>query len=461
MARKLLIPASVLIALLGCQSEIDLNPDNPNNGTPDDTGDTPIGPGPWPDIKIEPETLTFGQQIPDCETNPKTVEVSNVGDADLEISDITGPGAAQFDSSHPTGTRTLAPGESFTFDVTFTPDNFGSFTGSVVVASNDPDEQTAGVALEGDGSENAINEDFFHQPEPDAVDVLWVIDNSCSMSGTVTTLGNELGTFIQNFTTLGLDYQIGVVTTDMDDPTDSGRLQGAGVMSPAIQGSDAAVQSAFQAASNVGAGGSATERGRDAAYAALTPPLVSNENAGFVRSDAHLAIIVISDEEDSSTINRDTFVQWLDALKLDPDKTTFSAMAGTESNVPGGFGFPDCGFTGGTTAQPSYEYPYVTHATDGLYTELCDMDFNEVLTWLSFYAAGMATRFCLTDDVASPAGLTVTVDGNPSSRVSGPPPWTSGWNLDTDNCIEFFGSSIPGPATDIVISYPVNSTCAP
>jgi len=61
---------------------------------------------------------------------------------------------------------------------------------------------------------------------PIAVDMLWVIDNSGSMAEEVARLQDSFDVFMNEFVTLGLDYQIGVTTTDMVATDQSGRLPG-------------------------------------------------------------------------------------------------------------------------------------------------------------------------------------------------------------------------------------------
>src|SRR4051794_9315310 len=48
-----------------------------------------------------------------------------------------------------------------------------------------------------------------------AVDVLWVIDNSCSMSEEQEALRSNFADFMAYFSDSGLDYHVGVVSTDM------------------------------------------------------------------------------------------------------------------------------------------------------------------------------------------------------------------------------------------------------
>ena len=58
------------------------------------------------------------------------------------------------------------------------------------------------------------------------VDVLWVVDNSCSMSQEQHDVANNAPSFMDFFLGSGLEYHIGTVSTDM--PNDEGRLQMSG-----------------------------------------------------------------------------------------------------------------------------------------------------------------------------------------------------------------------------------------
>ena len=60
------------------------------------------------------------------------------------------------------------------------------------------------------------------------VDVLWVVDNSCSMSEEQEAIASNFPQFMEYFLDSSLDYHIGVVSTDMDDPQQSGLLRPAG-----------------------------------------------------------------------------------------------------------------------------------------------------------------------------------------------------------------------------------------
>ena len=74
----------------------------------------------------------------------------------------------------------LQPGKSFELTIDFTPQSYMDYEIQLVVESND-DTPKAYDAI-GHGSDSELHEEFFKQPDVQDVDVLWVIDNSDSMS---------------------------------------------------------------------------------------------------------------------------------------------------------------------------------------------------------------------------------------------------------------------------------------
>src|SRR5687768_11484765 len=136
------------------------------------------------------------------------------------------------------------------------------------------------------------SEVHFQGGQAPPVDVLWIVDNSGSMQQEQTKLGNNFGSFIQYFTSLQLDFNMAVITSDVEVGT-KGQFVG-----PVMNASTPNLTQAFLNQVNVGTGGSGQERGLEAARLALSEPNLSGPNAGFLRSNAILAIIVVTDEED-------------------------------------------------------------------------------------------------------------------------------------------------------------------
>ena len=141
-------------------------------------------------------------------------------------------------------------------------------------------------------------EDAFVLGENPAVDVLFVVDDSNSMAEIQAGIGASWAPFAG---ALGAaDWQVGVATTDFDDPARRGRLRPIDGEDRILDPSDTTPDVRFSAAIGAGIEGSQMERGLQAAWAAVTPPLATHENEGLVRDDARLAIVILSDEDDCS-----------------------------------------------------------------------------------------------------------------------------------------------------------------
>ncbi|MEL6348218.1 MAG: hypothetical protein AAFV53_34230, partial [Myxococcota bacterium] len=303
----------IAVLLIGC-SDYDLHrPDDPELGAEEYEEPEPEVPSDDPDIEVEPMTLDFGSVMKDCWGAPLTVTVTNKGKADLAVEDImlTGDGASAFSliGVDESGVL-LAQDESMAFEVNFNPNAWLDYDLHVDVLSNDPDESRVRVDTLGTGARGSLYEEDFVQEYNEEVDVLWVVDNSCSMSDEVSRIASNFNTFIDEFIRLDLDYHIGVITTDMVDSNDQGRLQG-----PFITPSTPDPQGAFTQQTDQGSSGSADEQGFAAVQSALSDPLLSGHNAGFLREDAALSVIVVSDEDDSSGISAGNFTNFLFGLK--------------------------------------------------------------------------------------------------------------------------------------------------
>lgn len=453
--RRVLLILPLLVA--ACAQDIGIAPKDSDIPVPADT-DVAL-PALQPDIEVSPSTLTFGSLPPNCPADEKEVTITNVGEAALNVSSLAldGAGNSAF-SINKTGPFRLAPGDSVKFKVGFEAADYVRYDKvKVVVSSNDPDEAVVKVGTSGEGANAAFLEDLFIQESASAVDVLWVIDNSCSMEDTIGKVGNAMSTFINAFVNLGLDYQIGVVTTDMANAAESGKLMGDIIATSTHTPAQAVAE--FKVQTSQGFLGSADEMGLAASKAALSPPLSTGVNAGLIRSNATLAVVVVSDEEDSSAygspaVNPAGYITWLQSLKADPHDVSFSGMVGPRS---GGLAACGGGVITGTSAAAAPRYHDVITGTFGVWGNLCNFDINPFLTHLSYVAAGLEFRFELSDVPVStsPTAITVTVDG-----VVIPYGAINGWTYDaTTNEIQLHGTAIADPGEAIVIRYPYDSGC--
>lgn len=248
------------------------------------------------------------------------------------------------------------------------------------------------------GLTTPTREDIITQVTTPEVDILWVIDSSGSMSEEQQKLSDNFASFMQYFLESGLDYHIGVTTTDCDS-NDSGRLEQAAGVRFITPDTPNPIET-FRQMAVVGTNGSSDERGRQAAWLALNDPNLSGYNSGFYRDDASLHVIVISDEHDHTT-NDPTiheFTSWMNALKPDPEMATFSGIIGPRG--------------GCATSEDGSEYRSVIHAVGGIEESICRDDWAPVLEQLGLQAAGLRREYFLAEvPVTGTIELWVEQDG--------------------------------------------------
>ncbi|MCO5114457.1 MAG: hypothetical protein M9899_09820 [Bdellovibrionaceae bacterium] len=132
------------------------------------------------------------------------------------------------------------------------------------------------------------------------VDILFVVDDSGSMG----THQQNLATNISKFTAAMeknkfLDYHIGVVSTSMDKPALAGVLRG----NPSFVTRETDFVSQFLAKNitDLGTSGDYIEKMADPIYVALGPN-TAQINPGFLRPEAFLVVILITDAEEQSEL---------------------------------------------------------------------------------------------------------------------------------------------------------------
>ena len=154
---------------------------------------------------------------------------------------------------------------------------------------------------------------------PIGADLLFVVDDSCSMQPHQETLGIAFADALPTLVDSGVDFRAGVVTTDMDHPDRQGRLREVSGLSWVDRDTPDAA-GIFEEMAAVGSAGSGMESGLGAAYTALET-LRTTANAGFQRPEATLSIVVVSDEDDQTrpnVISVNGFIDWLADFRPTP-----------------------------------------------------------------------------------------------------------------------------------------------
>lgn len=157
--------------------------------------------------------------------------------------------------------------------------------------------------------ETAVTACELSQVVPGAVktDILFVIDDSGSMSEEQANLRTNLAAFITALrdSPIANDFQVGVTTTSVSGSTSTAPIGEHGALiGPVLSGGSGTLVADFDAqVALVGTGGSGKEQSFAAMRFALTSPLVDDpagNNKDLLRPGARLAVIFLSDEDDCS-----------------------------------------------------------------------------------------------------------------------------------------------------------------
>jgi len=238
-----------------------------------------------------------------------------------------------------------------------------------------------------------ITEVRFQNP-PTEVDILLVIDDSCSMADEQDKLSQGFEEFVEFFDVADVDYHIGITTTDMESDDRRGRLVGD---TRIIDRDTPDADSVFRDNVQVGTDGWGFERGLDASARALGTSLSEGHNEGFRRDDAFLSIIFVSDEEDSSHYGINEYINFFRGLHDGRSRGAFNASALVGAD-PETLEPADCGgnvITGAVGAAASHRYADIAAQTGGVVGSICSDDFADIVTEMGLASSRLLDRFYL------------------------------------------------------------------
>ncbi len=441
-------------------------------------------------VTILPEEINFGTVQRGCSSTSRTVTVYNTcnqnGGTDILLNSIVLQAAAgqpaggadcpgpapcpelsTFHAPLPAGGLVIPKpdlsgpqagvAKSFSFGTRYRPIDLGTDTGAVAITLTvDSQPVTFVVALNGKGDTQGENIDTFRQDIKPKADILLVIDSSCSMADKQLSLSMNFAAFIKYAESRGVDYHIAVTTTDMEDANFRGRfVSGLGHPEKVLTPTTVDVANKFKAKVNVGTGGSGTERQFAPAHAALTAPLILGENADFLRDDANLAIIGVSDAKDQSA---QTAAFYLNAfLNIKGFKRanmfTFNSIGPYLASPPS-----PCSYD--LDAPDDGRLRNMVLNTNGVREEICTPDWARTLEQLSKIAFGYRTNFFLSSlpDLTGGKEPQVSVNGVVLTKTD--PRGATVWTYDpVANSVNFEPLYVPEPGQTLNITY--QAVCVP
>lgn len=301
------------------------------------------------------------------------------------------------------------------------------------------------------------------------LDILFVINDQPNMSAFQQKLVTSMSTFMNTFVTKGFEFKIAVSTTSayMADPTLNGYNplhedladfnDTSGTESSGIHVITPSVTDIFSVFA-INAKPNKNTAGQDArSFSSMRQALRNSRpiNAGFLRSDGFLAVIIVDNQEDFSGNDRcngcnnsgrynaptldpvDVYVDYLNTITNSSGAAArYNVSAMTQIAVP-------C--QGGANMVRIMD---LASRTNGVLGDICQADFGPSMADMADRIASLSTQFYLN---RVPNVSTITVDVN---GVRVPQDAANGWTYSADaNSIMFHGSAIPPQDASILVNF--------
>lgn len=457
-------------------------------------------------LTIAPNDLDFGTVQKDCNSPDRPFLIYNTCTQSVTINSSGLVSAAGLPPNSPPTCAGSAPCPEFfvtagistptvvapgtatppSFRLKYRPLNYGPDTGAFKLGVTQSAQNVDYiVTLRGSGDTMGLNTDTFRQDSKPKADILLVLDDSCSMNDKLTSLSNNMGSFLQYARSSQVDFNIAATNTELSDaklggfyPSPSGHK----ILKPTTPNLETEYAGMIRSLCPNGSCPGGGESCLEGAVKALGPPLINAGNAGFLRPDAVLAIVCVTDAEEQGPQALPVYVNTLRNIKgaQRQGMFTYNVIGPFLTTAPAGCDYdPDY--------DPSRHLAMVA-ATGGVKEEICTPDWAAALQNIGKSAFGFRTNFFLTarPDLASSRQIEVGIDtvtcgttatdggvtgdcpvgqvcSTQSSTCVLPATDTRGarvWEYDaTTNSVNFEPLYVPEPGKTLTITYQV--ACIP
>ncbi len=402
-----------------------------------------------------PPFLDFGAALPQCRPSPRSVDIKNNCADPVTVNSIfIGSGTSDgefFFTTPPPGPVTLVPGAAARATVNYGATVYGQ-SYAPLYAQIQGLAQPVLVSLLGEFSPRGSQTDRFVQTDGSRVDVLFVVNNTASMAEEQPKLQSAIPSFVSAAQAKNVDLHVAVTTTGIQPAPgcsapgganggEAGRFFPADNSAPRVL-TNATPGLAAQLQSNADVGlCHPLETALEAMQLALSAPLINevddpttalanDGNAGFLRSEAGLAVVFVDDEDDHSPDSVESYVDFLRQVKgvNQAQRASIYALAPIEA----------CATAGGVGPR----FGEAARSSGGEAVSICAPDYAPLLQTVASRVFNPQDRFTLTR-TPEPGTISVTVNG---ARV------TSGWTYDAGtNSIVF--SPIAAAGANITVTY--------
>ena len=266
------------------------------------------------------------------------------------------------------------------------------------------------------------------------VDILWMIDNSGSMANKQKRLSESLGIFIDKFLNKNINFKMAITTSDGRTAHNGKMIGDANKLTSSYLKlvGKTEFMSYFQSIVKVGTSGSGTEQGLK-----TSSTFFDRYATSFLRHDANLAVVEISDEEDQSETSVSVYLNKLFALKANIGMIKIYSVV---TKV-----LPDDHTLGDSIGN---RYIEATNITGGISSEIKN-DFSTTLLDIGSSILTLIDSYALAE---APYNNAISVYVNKREVKTG-------WTYDPiSHSVKFSAGSVPAEGATIEINYKVKAT---
>lgn len=207
-----------------------------------------------------------------------------------------------------------------------------------------------------------------------------------------------------------------------------------------------------------GTDGSGIEMGLEGARLVFEEPTWTESNAdtGFLRDEAILAVLFVTDEDDLSPYPVDAYLRYLQGLKGDEGfreegRVVLSAVVGKD--LPPRDDLPACESDAGV-AWYGRRYIDAANATGGLIESICEEDFAPVVERLGLTLTGLEARFELAEyPQLDTLEVSLYASADDDSKVADLVRDVDYTYVSDDNALHFGEGQVPAAGMLIVANY--------
>ena len=388
------------------------------------------GYGDAPKIEVDPEYVNYGDISIGCD-NEYRVTIKNVGNIDLEVDDVVQMSTLPNDinieyGSLPAPPWNLLQNEEVDFLIKYTPNDVGPDESIVRIESNDPNNEILEIVQEGHGDIEHWMVHEWVQEEEMIYDILWIVDNSGSMRTFQTRLSANMSNFMTYINATGnVNFRMGFITTDDHN-----------LVAPYISNNTPNVNArAADIIDSIGTNGSGTEKGLQKAHQALEYFLATGE---FLRYDANLIMIFVSDEHDSSPMTTSDYIQRYITIKPQEKIKAYAVIGDPPQGCESTNGM------WGVNAKFGSAYYDVAMHFGGNWYSICDYDWSTNMTNL---AQDITIKSAF--ELSEPDPIVDTIEVYVNGQLV-----TAGWYYDpVENWVRFEPDHIPTGGQTIRLEY--------